>query len=629
MEATRAVTRGRGFGLSLGGNLRHMNTDDSDFRFSPRPNRAHEIAWRPWGEPAFSEARRLGRPILLSLSAVWRHWGLVMDETTYSDPAVIAAVNERYVPVRVDNDRRPDVNRRYNMGGWPTTAFLTPGGDIITGATYLPPPEMRQALTRVREYFEANSARLQHTAGPVLEEPGDGPHEADDAALARIPDQLVRAVLLSVDPAHGGIGSAPKFPQAEVFAFLLAYVSLRPDALDSPRAVSVAAKTLQAMARGGLRDHAGKGFYRYSTQRDWSEPHYEKMLEDEARLAALYLEAYGLAQAGLSGLDDPSLHRDAAASAIDHLLGELWLGDPPAFGGSQDADETYYGLGAEAREALPAPFVDPTVYVDWNALATRALLRASTRLARADLGVRALETLEFLWRGARDEGLMAHFVAPGGETWTGAKLFADQANVAAALLEAYEVTGERTWLSRAAELVDLVERFAGSDGRYGDRPAEPTGAEGLLARPVPTLEENSLMADVLLRLTSFTGDETYRDRGLHILGAWLPYYERYGVGAAPYGVALLRAVEHPAHVVVVARPGSQSARRLAAAALTAPHPLRTVQMLDPDDDADARHIAAAGHRAQALPAAFVCRGRSCLPPTGDPVALSRSLLPRA
>lgn len=106
---------------------------DTDFRFSPRPNRAHEIEWRPWGEPAFAEAHRLRRPILLSLSAVWCHWCHVMDETSYSDPRVVAAAYEHFVPIRVDKDRHPDVNRRYNMGGWLTTVFLAASGDPITG----------------------------------------------------------------------------------------------------------------------------------------------------------------------------------------------------------------------------------------------------------------------------------------------------------------------------------------------------------------------------------------------------------------------------------------------------------------------------------------------------------------
>ena len=138
----------------------------SGFHFSPRPNRAAEIEWREWGEAAFEEARRLDRPILLAISAVWCHWCHVMDETTYSEPAVIATINAGYVPVRVDNDLRPDVNNRYNMGGWPTTAFLTPQGDILTGGTYLPPDQMLAALQRVETFYRGHRPEI---AASVLE----------------------------------------------------------------------------------------------------------------------------------------------------------------------------------------------------------------------------------------------------------------------------------------------------------------------------------------------------------------------------------------------------------------------------------------------------------------------------
>src|SRR6266540_4177034 len=111
----------------------------SEFRFSPRPNRASEIQWRTWGDAAFGEAREQNKPVLLAISAVWCHWCHVMDETTYSSADIIRVINEKYVPVRVDNDERPDVNRRYNMGGWPSTVFLTPEGEIIHGGTYVPP----------------------------------------------------------------------------------------------------------------------------------------------------------------------------------------------------------------------------------------------------------------------------------------------------------------------------------------------------------------------------------------------------------------------------------------------------------------------------------------------------------
>ena len=128
----------------------------SEFRFSPRANRASEIAWVAWSPEAFERARTQDKPILLSISAVWCHWCHVMDETSYSDPGVIAAINERYVPIRVDNDRRPDVNARYNMGGWPTTAFLAPDGTLLTGATYLPPAAMQRALDDIATFYAEN-----------------------------------------------------------------------------------------------------------------------------------------------------------------------------------------------------------------------------------------------------------------------------------------------------------------------------------------------------------------------------------------------------------------------------------------------------------------------------------------
>ena len=598
---------------------------DHGFRFSPRPNRAHEIEWRPWGEAAFAEARRLGRPVLLSLSAVWCHWCHVMDETSYSDPGVIAAVNEHYVPVRVDNDRHPDVNRRYNMGGWPTTAFLTPAGDIITGATYLPVDQLRDALKRVREFFDAERTGLQHVERPALEEPGVTPHEHDDAALTRIPEELVAVIVRAFDPPYGGIGLEPKFPQPDVFAFLLAYAGLRPEAPDTPHVQEVLAKTLDAMARGALYDHRGAGFFRYSTRRDWSEPHYEKMLEDEARLVLLYVEALASARAGKDAHGGPELYRSAAEGAVEHLTEVLWLDDPPAFGGSQDADETYYRLGSDARETQPAPAVDRTVYVDWNALAVSALLRAAAILARPDLAERATSTLAYLWSAARRERFMAHFLAPGDAAVTASPLLTDQAAVSTALLDAYETSSDRRWLERAQELAEATRAFVSADGRFNDRLPLGGDSAGLLAQPVPSLDDNAAMVSVLARLSVHTGDERHRDLALDVLAAWLPFYQRYGVGAAPYGTALLRVVEHPTQVVVVGERGAVAARRLQAVALAAPRPLRTVQLLDPADPADERRIAAGGYAAASRPVAYVCRHRTCSPPVSDAAALTQLL----
>ena len=131
-----------------------------NFHFSPRPNRAHEINWHEWNPNAFEEAKQQDKPILLGISAVWCHWCHVMDETTYSDPKIIQLANERFVPIRVDNDARPDVNRRYNLGGWPTTAFLSPEGEVLTGGTYVPPAQMKNYLTQVSEAYQNSKPEI-------------------------------------------------------------------------------------------------------------------------------------------------------------------------------------------------------------------------------------------------------------------------------------------------------------------------------------------------------------------------------------------------------------------------------------------------------------------------------------
>src|SRR5438309_512203 len=173
-----------------------------DFHFSPRPNRAAEIHWRPWEEAAFEEARGKDKPILLSISAVWCHWCHVMDETTYSDQRVIDLLNRDYVPVRVDNDLRPDINGRYNMGGWPTTAFLTPQGDILSGGTYLPADQTVGALVDIERVYHLRKpevvarvleAKKRTGAGGDLRERDPGPdHRLPRPGPARRADRAVR-----------------------------------------------------------------------------------------------------------------------------------------------------------------------------------------------------------------------------------------------------------------------------------------------------------------------------------------------------------------------------------------------------------------------------------------------------
>src|SRR5437868_2078756 len=236
-----------------------MNEAAGEFHFSPRPNRAAEINWHAWSPEAFDEARQTGRPILLSISAVWCHWCNVMDETTYSHPSVIDLINREYVPVRVDNDLRPDINNRYNMGGWPTTAFLTPRGDILTGATYLPPDQMLGALRRVRDFYRGNKPQVVAAVLDARKKAGSVIASSAGSLDPRLVDAVLSAVENGYDGTYGGFGAAPKFPQTESLA-LLAEQSLR---RGEPQLMEMARFTLSALAGGGSYDQVVGGLSGY------------------------------------------------------------------------------------------------------------------------------------------------------------------------------------------------------------------------------------------------------------------------------------------------------------------------------------------------------------------------------
>src|SRR6267143_4064858 len=200
---------------------------EPDFHFSPRPNRAAEINWHPWSAAAFDEARQTGRPILLSISAVWCHWCHVMDETTYSHAGVIDLINREYVPVRVDNDVRPDINQRYNMGGWPTTAFLTASGDILSGATYLPPDQMADALSRIASYYQTSQPEIASRALEARKRAASGVARSAGSLDDGIVEAILEAVTNAYDSEYGVFGDAPKVPQTDAILLLLEQSQVR------------------------------------------------------------------------------------------------------------------------------------------------------------------------------------------------------------------------------------------------------------------------------------------------------------------------------------------------------------------------------------------------------------------
>lgn len=565
------------------------------FRFSPRPNRAHEVHWREWGPEALQEAQRMDRPVILGISAVWCHWCHVMDETTYSDPRVIELLNREFIPIRVDNDRRPEVNQRYNMGGWPTTAFLTPQGDILTGATFLPPQSLISTAEQIVQYYRTRKAELYSR---ILEQrtraappPSVAPPSPGEVA-PKVLSYLTRAY----DSEYGGFGQEPKFPQADALELLLAQYQLSGEA----RWGQMAGQTLRAMASGGLFDHVAGGFFRYSTTRDWSIPHYEKMAEDNAALLRVLLH-------GALALGDPELAR-AAGRTVDYVLAYLYDTGTKAFYGSQDADEEYYRLPPVERARRDPPLVDRTVYTNWAAAMAAALLEASRVLSRPELEEIALGSLGFLWDNLYREGRgMGHY--HDGQA-RGEGLLVDQVWMLTALLDAHEATGRALFLERAEILARLVINcYQDPAGGFYDtwQDYQPLGR---LQEKDKGIAENALAAEGLARIFHLIGEEDYLKAAQGALLAFGSDYLRFGPYSAVYARAAGWLQEELLLVRIVGRPEATQAWRETAMGVYHPHLL--VQSLDPSRDR--RRLMELDLPAGGEPMAYICYRGSCAAP---------------
>ncbi|MFQ5694739.1 MAG: thioredoxin domain-containing protein, partial [Terriglobia bacterium] len=300
------------------------------------------VDWYPFGPEAFERARQLDRPVLLDIGAVWCHWCHVMDRESYENPEIARLINSMFVAVKVDRDARPDIDVRYQravqaitrQGGWPLTAFLTPTGKVFFGGTYFPPesrggrPGLKQLLPRVSEVYRNQKDQILAGADQIarqleaFEQAAAQPGEVN----AALRETLISALKEDLDPQNGGSKSAPKFPHGAVIRLALdRYFPTR-----DPELLPVAEKTLDAMAQGGLRDYLHGGFYRYSTDRFWHIPHFEKMAYVQAELLAAYAQGYRAT--------GKPLYREAAREIIAYLSDTLSDQARGGFYATQDAD---------------------------------------------------------------------------------------------------------------------------------------------------------------------------------------------------------------------------------------------------------------------------------------------------
>src|SRR5512143_4059406 len=458
------------------------------------------VSWREWSDEAFREAEQGGKLVLLDISAVWCHWCHVMDETSYSDPEVAGLINSRFVPVRVDTDRMPDVNERYNMGGWPTTSILTPNGEVLVGATYVPPEKLKETLVKLNEFYEENRSAVKEKAAELAQ------RKAADL-LAETPAEEVSANIISCvlgemdshyDPVHGGFGDTPKFPAPEAVELLLNAYS------DSGKKqyLDMAETTLSGMSDYGMYDHEMGGFFRYSVTKDWTIPHFEKMLDVNAGLLLNLLDTYRLTGS--------SRYEATARKTIEYINKWLWS-DEGWFYGSQDADEEYYKLPLAEREKLNPPYVDKTLFTNLNARMAYAYLSAWEVLHEARFKDQALSNLDFIIsRMKYERGGFFHY-HDGKPQRPG--LLADQSAMLRTLLYAYQLTAGTRWVDEAVSVLNFMRETLWDDkkGGFFDLPEDPKAVAALAYRAKP-MPENSEVARSLMALSMLTGESEYEDR---------------------------------------------------------------------------------------------------------------------
>ena len=563
------------------------------------------VAWLPWGHEAFEFAQGNDRPILLSINAVWCYWCHEMDAGAYADPDVIKFVNHHFTPVRVDTDHRPDVNARYNVGGWPTTSFLTPHGGFMAGATYLPPDQLLAMLDEVRRAYAERKPELYEQGNDILRQRREhaGRVSAGRDPDAGVVDTISRRVAGTYDAIHGGFGLEPKFPSTPMLRLLLH----RYRTTGEPFFRVMLEKSLDAITDGDLRDRVDGGFFRFTMGSDWSQAQHEKMAEDNIALAGVLMDA------GI--ILERADYLRTAGETVDYICGTLL--DPSACGvrGSQGAHSGYYAGSREDRLQSQAPPADPFCYTSLTAQAVSLLLGAAWKLGRPELTEVAAALLDGLM-DASESGRLPHaYTASGALPQDEGDLLVDWANALVAMLDGYDTLpgGSERYLAAAQRAAQtLLDRFLdGAHGGFWDVESGQERLGYLHAREKP-LADNTRAAAGMMRLRHATLDDRYRQTARHTLSAYVDANRDYGELAADYAVSVDQYLHPAVEVTVEGSPGTVSADAMLAAAMQLNDPHLLIKLASSaSEDAPAQ--------------AHVCLDTVCYPPVTDPAELAKAV----
>jgi uncharacterized protein YyaL (SSP411 family) len=642
-------------------------------------HRHNPVDWWPWGPQALAEAERTGKPILLSVGYAACHWCHVMAHESFEDAGTAAVMNELFVNIKVDREERPDIDQIYmsalhhlgEQGGWPLTMFLTPKGEPVWGGTYFPKtsrygrPAFVDVLREVARLFREEPHKIGQNRDALMQRLSARARAQGRVVIgARELDQLARQIGAAFDPVNGGLRGAPKFPNAALYE-LVWRAGVRSGEQSFFKPIE---HTLERICEGGIYDHLGGGFARYSVDERWLVPHFEKMLYDNAQL--LELLALAFLRTGLP------LYRERAAETVGWLAREMTTPEG-AFCASLDADsegeegrfyvwsqqEIVDALG-EADAALFAqhydvspggnfeghnilnrlnslprskeiedrlallrqklfvvrskrirPGLDDKVLADWNGLMIAALVNAGTMLAQPDWIARAARAFDFIAREMTRGDRLGHSWRAGRLLYPG--LASDFAAMVRAALALYQATGELPYLQRALAWQKAFDAHYANphNGGYFLTAAD---AEGLVVRPGSTSDDatpnpNAIAADNLVRLAALGGDDTWRERADRLFDDVLAAAADNLLSHA----ALLNALDLRLNAAEIVVTGPDHAR-FAEAALTLPSLNRIVLRAPSADALPAHHPAQSKIAAGPASAAFVCVGEHCSLPVVDP-----------
>ncbi len=657
-------------------------------------HRDNPVHWQAWGPDALAAARAADKPILLSVGYAACHWCHVMAHECFEDPGIAGLMNELFVNIKVDREERPDLDAIYQyalalmgeQGGWPLTMFLTPEGEPFWGGTYFPPvsrwgrpgfPDVLRALSNAykndRDTVTKNVAALK-TGLTRLSSP-----QGAEGLSIETTDRIAARLLREIDNVNGGIGDAPKFPQTGLLELLWhGWKRLGQEPLRHAVELS-----LDHISQGGIYDHIGGGYSRYSVDARWLVPHFEKMLYDNAQLVDLLTLVWQETNSGLyamrvaetidwvaremltaegafaSSLDADSEHEEGkfyvwTEAEIDSLLGER----APRFkeiydvtpGGNWEGHSilnrlTHLALleppiEAElsacrailfhAREERVHPGLDNKVLADWNGLMIAALANAATVFERPDWLDLARDAFTFIAGSMTDgRGRLFHSWRAGRPRH--AAVLDDYANMSRAALALHEATGDECYRIRAETWVGIADQHywdeAGGGYFFTADDTESLITRTKTAQDSPNPSGNGVMVGVLARLFHLTGKDAYRKRAERIVAAFAGDAQRvvFGYAALINGNELL---QNALQIVIRGRRGEAETEALLRTVHGASLPDKVLAVIPPDADLPPGHPAADKMQMTERATAYLCRGPVCSLPLTDPAALAAELARR-